>query len=187
MSAGGTTANVQLGPGRLWIAPIGTTEPTSASAALPSAWVPLGYTEEGTEVTIELTVDEVEVAEELEPILYVNSKRTTTLTCELAETTRKRLAMVLGWGATQTDSASALEPPDPGTEVGVMIVWDSEETAAGNSENTRWVFRRAKPSGSISIARRKSPDKSTIPVEFMIERPTNAKPFIIFPNASGLI
>jgi hypothetical protein len=147
----------------------------------------LGYTEEGTEVTIDLTVDEVEVAEELEPILYVNSKRTTMLTCEMAETTRRRLAMVFGWGATQADNASALELPEPGTEVGVMIIFDTQENATGNAANTRWVFRRARPSGSISIARRKSPEKSTIPVEFMIERPTNAKPFIIFPNASGLI
>lgn len=187
MSAGGTTANVQLGPGRLWYAPIGTTEPTSASAALPSAWQAIGYTEEGSEVVVDLTVDEVEVAEELDPILYVNSKRTTTLSLQLAETTRKRMALVLGWGAGQTDSASALEPPDVGTEVGVMLVWDSEETADGNDDNVRWIFREAIPSGSVSIARRKSPDKSTIPVDFMVQKPSGAKAFKIFPNAAGLI
>ena len=187
MAAGGTTANVQLGPGRLWYAPIGTTEPTSASAALPSAWQAIGYTEEGSEVSIDLTVDEIEVAEEQDPILYVNSKRTTALTLELAETTRKRLALLLGWGALEADSASALEPPDSGNEIGVMLVWDSEETAAANPLNTRWIFRSAKPSGTISIARKKSPDKSTMPVEFMIEKPSNAKPFKIFPNSSGLI
>jgi len=187
MSAGGSTANVQLGPGRIWYAPLGTAEPTSASAALPSAWQAIGYTEEGTEVVIDLTVDEVEVAEELDPILYVNSKRTTTLSLQMAETTRKRLALVLGWGATETDSASALEPPDVGSEVAVMLVWDSDETADGNDQNVRWIFRSAKPSGSVSIARRKSPDKATIPVDFNIQKPAGAKPFKVFPNASGLI
>jgi len=188
MAAGGSSANIHIGPGRLWYAPIGTTEPTSASAALPSAdWEAIGYTEEGSEVAVELTVDEVEVAEELDPVLYVNSKRTTTLTLQMAEATRKRLALVMGFGANESDDASSLEPPDVGSEVGVMLVWDSEENADGNSANKRWVFRQAKPSGTVTMSRRKSPEKSTIPVDFLIEKPPTAKPFIIFPNADGNI
>lgn len=187
MAAGGNTANVHIGPGRLWYAPIGTAEPTSASAALPSAWTAVGYTEEGSEVAIELTVDEVEVAEELDPILYVNSKRTTTLSLQLAEATRKRLALVMGYGAGEDDSAAALEPPTVGSEVGVMLVWDSQEDADGNDDNIRWIFRQAKPSGSVTLARRKSPEKSTIPVDFLIEKPASATPFKIFPNADGNI
>ena len=35
MAAGGTSSNVQHGPGRLDVAPVGTAEPTTASAALP--------------------------------------------------------------------------------------------------------------------------------------------------------
>jgi hypothetical protein len=187
MAAGGSSANIALGPGRLWYAPIGTAEPTSASAALPSAWQAVGYTEEGTEVEIESTVDEIEVAEELDPVLYANSKRTTKLSLEMAEPTRKRLALVMGGGASEVDTAASLEPPDTGTEQSVMLVWDSKETAAANAANVRWVFRSAKPSGTVTIARKKSPDKSTIPVEFMVQKPATAKPFIIFPNSLGQI
>lgn len=187
MAAGGDPALIEIGPGRLWYAPLGTAEPTSASAAMPSAWQAIGYTENGTEVAIEQTVDEVNVAEELDPVAYVNSKRVTQVTLAMAEPTRKRLAVVLGLGAGYTDSAASLEPPDPGTEVGVMLVWDSQENAAANANNIRWVFRAAKPSGTATIARMKSPAKSTLPVVFMVTKPTGAKSFIVYPNSVGQI
>lgn len=187
MAAGGTTNNIEIGPGRLWYAPLGTAEPTSASAALPSAWQAIGYTEDGSEFALDQTVDEILVAEELDPVKYVNSKRTGQLTLAMAEPTRKRLALAIGLGAAETDSAASLEPPDPGTELGVMLVWDSQETAAANANNIRWIFRQAKPSGTATISRRKSPTKSTLPVVFMVSKPTGVKSFIVYPNSAGQI
>lgn len=187
MSAGGNTAQIELGPGRLWYAPLGTTEPTSASAAMPSAWQAIGYTEDGSTTTIELSAEEIEVEEELDPVLYVNVKRATSLSLEMAQPTRKRLALALGAGATALDSAEAFEPPDAGDEVAIMLVWDSEENADGNDQNIRWLYRQAKPTGTIEISRKKAPDKSLLPVEFNIEKPSNAKSFKVFPNAQGQI
>ena len=75
MAAGGTPSNVDLGPGRLYVAPLGTAEPVNCSAALPSAWIPIGYTEDGTEFQFGVTREAVEVAEEVDPIGYEMTRR----------------------------------------------------------------------------------------------------------------
>ena len=48
MAAGGSPGNVDVGPGRLYYAALGTAEPTDCSTVLPSAnWKVLGYTAAG--------------------------------------------------------------------------------------------------------------------------------------------
>jgi hypothetical protein len=191
MAAGGSTANVQLGPGRLYLAPIGTTEPASASAALPSAWIAVGYTEDGTTFTVSLTSEDIEVEEEIDPILTVNTKRANTLALQLAEITRRNLAVSLGNGLAAND-ATALEPPNPGAEVKVMAVWDSNEdptTSQGSPAqgNRRWLFRQCNPTGDIAVNRQKAPNKALIPVTFKVEKPSGLAPFKVFPNSNGLV
>lgn len=186
MAAGGTSTNVQTGPGRLYIAPIGTTEPTSASAALPSAWSPVGYTDQGHEFATDITSEAIEVAEELDPIRYENTRRISRVTFSMAEATQRNLAMALGSGASTANDGTALEPPTAGSEVGVMIVWDSEEDPT-TTGNVRWIYRQAKPSGTITVGHGKAPAKALIPVTFNLEKPTGLAPVKVFPNASGHI
>lgn len=187
MTAGGTTSNVHLGPGRLYVATLGTTEPTSATAVLGSAFNPVGYTEQGSAFSTNLTNSEVDVEEEVDPILYVLSKRANTLAVTLAETTRRNLALAVGGGAGAVNDATTFEPPDPGTEVGVMIVWDSTLADTPASTNVRWLFRQCKGGGTIAIPRRKAPNKATIAVTFNLEKPSSSAPYKVFPNANGAV
>lgn len=186
MAAGGTPGNVDLGPGRLYVAPLGTSEPTSCSAALPSAWWAVGYTEDGTAVSTSITSEAIEVAEELDPIGFEQTRRMTKLSIKMAESTKKRLALALGAGAGQTDNAAGFEFPDAGDVVGVMFVWDSEETPSAT--NRRWIFRKCTPSGDLEIARRKAPQKALIPAVFDCAKPdASTKAVKVFPNASGQV
>lgn len=185
MAAGGNANNVTLGPGRLYVAPLGTSEPTNASTALPSAWSAVGYTEEGTAFSIELTSEPIEVAEELDPIRWVNTRRVASLTVAMAETTRRNLYMALGGGAGLTNVAGSMTLPTPGSEVAVMMVWDFEDTPTAT--NTRYLFRQAKPSGTIELANRKAPTKRMIAVTFNLEKPASADPFTPFSGSSGLV
>jgi hypothetical protein len=187
MAAGGTTANVQLGPGRLYMAAIGTTEPASASAALPSAWQAVGYTEDGTTFHVEITAEPIEVAEELDPILYVNTRRTNQLSVNMAEVTRRNLALALASGIVVND-ATSFEPVNPGSEVKIMIVWDSnEDPTAGSPGNRRWLFRQCSASGTIEMKRTKAPNKALLPVTMNVEKPSGLAPFKVFPNSTGLV
>lgn len=187
MAAGGASGNVRLGPGRFYVAPLGTSEPASASAALPSAWRAVGYTEQGSAFSTNLTNSAVEVEEEVDPILYVLSKRENTLALAMAELTRRNLALALGSGANAANDATAFEPPDPGSEVAVMIVWDSEVADTPDASNTRYLFRQCKAGGTISIPRRKAPTKATIAVTFSLEKPSGSAPCKVWPNSSGLV
>jgi hypothetical protein len=185
MAAGGDSSNISLGAGRIYVATLGTAEPTDNSTALPSAWVPIGYTEEGTTVSVELNNEAIEVAEEIDPVLYVLSSRSATLSVSMAEITRRSLALSMGAGAGAANDDTAFEPPEPGAEVAVAIVWDSDETAG--ADNRRWLFRQAKVNGSVEMQRNKAPNKALLPVEFNLEKPAGLATFKVFPNASGLI
>jgi len=186
MAAGGTPGNVDLGAGRLYVAPLGTTEPTSCSAVLDAAFWAVGYTEDGTTVDTEITSEAIEVAEELDPIGFEQTRRMTKASFQMAEATRKRLALALGAGAGQTDSAVAFEFPDAGDVVGVMLVWDSEETPSAT--NRRWLFRKCTPSGTVSMSRKKAPNKALLPAVFDCAKPdASTKAVKVFPNSSGQV
>lgn len=185
MAAGGNSDNIGLGAGRLYVAALGTAEPTDASSALPSAWRPVGYTEDGTTFTADITSDPVEVAEELEPVRWDNSSRRLSVAFSMAEVTRRNLALALSIGAAEANTAEYLEPPTVGSEVAVMLVWDSDETPS--AANSRWLFRQAKPSGSIAIQRNKTPNKALIPVTFNLEKPSGLQPFRVYPDSAGRV
>ena len=186
MSAGGTSGNIHLGPGRLYYAPLGTTEPTNCSSALPSAWLVVGYTEDGSTVSTEISTEAIMVAEELDPVSYSQIKRSTTVNLAMAEMAVSRLALAMGAGATRTDTAASFEFPAPDAIVGVMLVWDSLDTPS--ALNKRWIFRSVFPDGNISISRKKAPNKATIPVSFLAALPTGqTSPVKVYPNSSGLI
>lgn len=186
MSAGGTPGNVDLGPGRLYYAPIGTAEPSNASTALPSAWLVVGYTEDGTEISTEITSEAIEVAEELDPIAYEQTKRMTKVAFQMAEATKRRLGLALGTGGAEVDNSGSFEFPDAGSVVDVMFVWDSEESAGAN--NKRWLFRKCSPASTVTVARRKAPQKALLPAEFNCAKPdATTKAVKVFPDATGRI
>jgi hypothetical protein len=186
MPAGGTPSNVVLGPGRLYVAPIATVDPTSASAVLPVAWIAIGYTDAGTTVSSAVTSSGIEVAEEIDPIANIITMRTSTVTFAMAEATVGRLALAYGGGAAVLNNGTAFEFPEPDQIVPVKLVWDSDEIPG--ALNRRWLFRSCMPSGTIAIARQKAPAKATIPVTFNLARSAAGLGAVrVFPNAAGLV
>lgn len=165
----GTPAAVKIGPGLLYIAPIGTTEPTTGSGALPSAWVALGYTEEGSTITFDMTFEDVDVAEELDPVKVVATGRMSSVKFSLAELTARNLHTAFNGGSVGSPSAGFVtyEPPDLGAETRTMLLWQADDNAE------RWLFRRCLQVGTVEIPRRKAPDKAVIPCEFRTEVPTD--------------
>lgn len=184
MAAGGTPGNVDLGPGRLYVAPVGTAEPTNVSAAVPSAWKVIGYTEEGSEFQFETTTEGIPVAEEIDPIRYLATARRTAVVFNMVEATISRLALALGAGASVVDNAALFEFPSPDAQVDVMILWDKLDTPS--ALNRRYLFRQCRPSGAITIGNRKAPAKRGIAVQFDCSLPTGAtSPVRVYPNSSG--
>lgn len=181
--ATGDGDNVTTGPGWLYVAPLATTDPTTgASAVLPSAWQEIGYTDAGTTFTTDITSEAIEVAEEVDELRKVQSKRVTTLALAMAETTRRNMLLALGAGLpTPAAETDPFEPPDLEDLESVKLVFEAVTGA-------RYLFRQASPSGQISIANQKAPTKRLIAVTFNIEVPGGGlAPFKVWPNADGLI
>lgn len=159
---------VKVGPGLLYVAPIGTTEPTTGSGTLPSAnWIPIGYTDEGSEFTFDRTAEDIVVAEELSPVRVIVTGEAISVTFAAAEMTAQNMNIAMNGGTigTPTSGFVTFEPPALGAEERLMLVWDSAEA------DERWLFRRVFQVGSIAIPRRKGVAKAVVPMEFRAELP----------------
>lgn len=184
-----TGTPVKTGPGLIYVAPIGTTEPTTATAALPSAWRPVGYTEEGATISSGKTTEPIEVAEEFYPVRYDTTAEEGSVAFSMAEVSRQNLALALNAGADAATSG-ILESPAPGAEVRVMVVLDtagssaSPNTAPGTT-NARYIFRKCLQSEDIEMGRGKAPAKALIPATFRFEKPDGARPWGVYPDANG--
>lgn len=162
----GDPTKIMVGPGQLYIAPLGTDEPTDLTTAWDSDWVPLGYTHEGSEFSIENSFGDVMVAEELEPVLILQTQRLIKVTFEMAEITAENLRIAFNGGTITTNTGYVtFTPPPAGDATPVMLGWQADDGGA------RWVFRKCIQTGNVTIANRKAPDKATIPVEFRCMRP----------------
>lgn len=168
----GNPTNVRVGPGVLRIAAIGSTEPPDLASAWAGAWTELGYTHEGSSFTFENTFENVMVAEELEPILVLQTTRQIDVNFALAEITALNLSRAFNGGTVDVDGTeTTFEPPAAGDYTPVMLGWESDDGLE------RWIFRRCVQVGSVEIARRKAPDKATLPMTFRCTKPTGVAAF----------
>lgn len=166
-----TSANaLRVGPGALYVAPLGTDEPTGLSGAWPSAWVPLGLTTDGSTDTLDTTTADIVAAELFESVATYTTAQTETIAFTLLNLTARNLQMALNGGLdtpTATGGFVKVQKPKPGLEERVMIGWD----AADGKERSFW--RKCVQTGSIAIARQKAPNASTIPCSFRTETPAD--------------
>jgi hypothetical protein len=179
-----STAEVSIDVGILYAAPIGTTEPASATAVLDAAWREIGYTEDGGKFSTTVDAQEVNVEELLDPVRIVNVKRTSKLAFGMAQSSARNLKLALNQGAAGTAAAAQeIEPVAGSAEVRVMLLWESEATGASAS---RLLCRQAYNTGNLEINLQNAPNKKVIPVEFSLEKPSSEQAFTFFTNASGI-
>ena len=181
----GNPQSVALGPGYLYFAIIGSTEPVDLTTAWDAAWKPLGYTSEGSSFSYAPSYDPVEVAEELDQIDSVPTGRTMTVSFAAAENTALNYKRAMNGGTitvtgTAPNQVYAFDPPDLGEEVVTMLGFESED------HQERWIFRQCKQTGSAETPRRKGADKAVIPMEFTLYRPADgSKPFRRLSSRAG--
>lgn len=178
--------SVKLGAGSLFYAPLGSAEPISCTGAWPSAWTPLGYTEQGSTFTYSLTTASVTPEEEYDAVLNYITGRTTTMAFNLLESTAQNLAVALNLAGTPSgvldDGTIYLEPPDPGTETRIMIGWGADLEASAptgvDPAYGRIIIRQALQTGNLQVTRRKAPNAASASCTFTGEKPaTGAKLF----------
>ncbi len=167
-----------LGPGYLYIAALGTSEPSSTVAggvftdAWPGGWNFLGGTEEGHTFKSETKADPVMAAEFFDPLSYETDSRASSVEFALVSITATNFKRALNGGTiTVTGSSgttkSVYNPPAGGSEIRQMLGWESRDLTE------RFVWRQVFQSGQIAVKRgRGAAGKAIIPVTFNIEVPT---------------
>lgn len=173
------TSAGSYGPGFLYWAPLLTAEPANTvvgsvfTDAWPGAWIPLGATEEGSELETAIETDRAYVAEYLDPVKTVTITRTTTISFNLYNTTAQHYKRVMNGGTIATVSGagttllSSFVPVQAGLEVRAMIGWES----TGSDE--RAILYQTLNIGSVTERRRKGSDYNIFPAQFTTEVPAS--------------
>lgn len=175
-------------PGYLFIAPLATAEPTNSvtgskfTDTWPVAWLPLGATEDGSTFSYQTNVEAINVAEFFDPIVYSTTSRAGSFAFNLASYTLQNWSRALNSGAgsltgltpvsgTGATALYSLVPPAPGTEVRVMLGWESQDNSM------RLICYQTINGENIQSAYKKAPDKAVIPCTFQFEVPSSGNPF----------
>ena len=186
----GNPLAVALGPGYLYLAVLGSTEPTNTvtggvfTDAWAAAWKPLGYTEEGSTQSYSPEYEDVPVAEELDPIDSVPTGRNMTVSFSAAENVALNYKRAMNGGTitvtgTAPNEVFKFEPPELGGETNTMIGFEAED------HKERWVWRQCKQVGSAETSRKKGADKALIPMEFKVFKPASGAPFTRWSCRAG--
>lgn len=166
----GNVDQVRTGPGRILIGPYGTDlpddfGPSGAAPTLDADLVEVGFTTEGSELSMTQESTGVEVAERIRPVRYENTSSEASYSFTMAQINAENLQLALGGGTITTTTNGAQKFTFPKTAGGLRfsIVWESEDG------KEYLVIAKASSSGTITIPRKKSPDVAGVPVEFRIE------------------
>lgn len=172
-----------VGPGYIYWAPLATTFPTNTVAgsvftdAWPGAWIPLGWTDEGSEFAAQISTDNVDAAEFLDPLAIITVGRVASFSFALGQINMANIKRAMNGGTiTATGSGASLlseyTPPAVGAEVRAMIGWESTDGTE------RAIYVQCLQTGNMTIRRRKGAANALIPCQWTLEQPSDgSKPF----------
>jgi hypothetical protein len=172
-------------PGILWIAPVGTAEPTPAATAgkfsdtLPAAWLLLGPTTEGSSFSDAVNTDTISVAEFRTAVRTVVTGRESKLSFALASWTLSNYRRAINGGVAAIaptgaagSEVTSLEPPVEGSETRAMLIWESTDSTV------RIMGRQCFQTGEVASDFKPAADNAVIPCEFTFEQPaTGLRPW----------
>lgn len=164
--AGFEPGAIDFGAGTLYVAPIGTPEPTNITGVWNVAWVQLGYTDSGHVFTSGMTTTQILAAESYFPLTNIVTAKDSKVAFSLLQITAANLSTAFNGGTITSSGAAGVtyDPPAPGTEVRCMLGWQSLDGTE------RMIFRQCFQTDASAITRSKSA-AAMIPVNFDLELP----------------
>lgn len=170
----GTAANVVVGSGIMYVAPIGTALPDVDGSVYPivwgAGWEQVGYTDDGVEITYSPTYKDIEVDEELSPVQVILVKESATIMAKLAEATILNMNRAISASLYSSSSAAANDiiRLDFGSGVSEEVMVGFEGPAPGSTGLTRvFIAYRAKSVASVGQKYSRQ-DKVILPLELRI-------------------
>lgn len=169
-----TVTNIIAGPGILYNALFGATEPADSTVNTTpsaSAWTDTGGTQDGVQITIDRDFLEMDVDQLVDMPGRRLTKRDTQVKTNLAEPTMLNLALAMNGGTITASAAYQTYDPDDtvaATQPGYRaLLFDgyAPQTAAAATMRRRFVVRKVLSIESIESSYKKD-DMTLIPVTF---------------------
>lgn len=178
------------GTGHIYVAPLGTSIPTTVAAPLSHAlgWIDLGYaTEDGAQFEFAREVNEVMAWQSFDPVRMIVTKVPKSVTVTLLQSNQHIINLAFG-GGTWTEVSSGQYRYDPPAESTVDERMFAVEFADGDF-NYRTVYRKSMNQAGVSFTwKRGDPIRYPITMK-VLAADAGAKPFATYtddPNA-GLL
>ena len=175
------TTEVLIGTGTLYLAPTGTAFPADPTAAPAVAWVDVGYSDEGWSFNVDRNVEDVNVAEELDPIDVLQTSREIHVVGASAQASLENIKTAMGGGTIST----VVGPPAykrlvAGTadqlERNALLL---RVKAPGTNKNRDIQIPTIVSVAAIELGHRKAPDKSLVAMDFRALKVTGSNIFEI--------
>lgn len=193
---------IEIGPGKLWLAPLGTI--TSAYAPISSgnvftlgstsndvpgnaAWIPIGASKSGGEFDVTLTTADVTVEELYDPVKVVPTARKTGFKFEMAQINTTNWAIAVNnatsaWNGTPSATGVAfMDPPAVGSETRYQLLF------CNNDQDFVLVLWQVLQIGSLAEKFQKGANYSTLLADWNAEIPPVAvapQPWRIYVTGS---
>lgn len=148
--------------------------------AWPAAWLPIGVTRDGSQISYELATDDINVAEYLDPLETDETGRTITAAFDTAHITDRNYLLAMNGGTTTTVSGTGatlltkVSPPVVGGSVPTMLGHESSDGT------TRTILGLCRQTGSVQWSNQKAPNFKSLPLTFKANQPATGNPFDIY-------
>jgi hypothetical protein len=184
------TLEVLIGTGTLYVAPEGTVFPADPEEAPSGTWRDVGYSEEGWSFNVERDVEDVEVAEEIDPIDVLATSREIHLVGEAAQSSLENLRVALGGGTITPDAGppatSTYTPTGTDTLTRFALLFRGKAPTVGLQANVRDIqMPHVIPVGAVELAAKKAPDKSLVGMDFRVIKVTGDDIFTIIDTVES--
>jgi hypothetical protein len=178
------TLEVLIGTGTLYVAEEGTAFPADPFTSPGGGWRDIGYSEEGWSFNLDRDTEDVEVAEEIDPIDVLQTSREIHLVGEAAQASLENLALALGGGTITPDAGPPatrrFTPAGTGDLDRIAVLFRGKAPRIGTADNVRDVqMSHAIAVGAVEYASKKAPDKSLIAIDFRVIKVTGDEIFEI--------
>ena len=142
-----------------------------------AVWGLVGVTREGHALTVDLSVDQVESAEYLPPLINVTTGRTCTVAFDMMQINKSSFQLAVNGGTAVTSGSgttllTTTKLPTAGAERRIQLLWEATDSTE------RWTAASAFQTGSLTMSRSKGADNASLPVEFTLEPDANGDEFI---------
>lgn len=166
---------VLVGTGTLYAAPLGEAFPTDPTTAVAGNWEDVGYSDEGWSFVADRTFEDVEVAEEVDPLRVLKTAQELRFRGTFAQASLENFQIALGGGTITSSDPSAgfrrYTPPASSEQDEFALLFRTNAPPGDGTKLRDFRIQRCISTGAVEMAHAKAPAKTVIAADFRLILP----------------